>query len=966
MRPYQQEAVKAIRGGIGSGGAGQVHMACGSGKTITAQRAAEELLPGGGTVAVLAPSLALVAQTLASWRECANVPLEKALAVCSDDTVMDAPVHTGDLPGPSTTSADEIRAWLDEPGSGLRLIAGTYMSAGRLADAVRGTGRPLDLLVLDEAHHLTGRPDFSESSARRVVDQAWMPARRRLYMTATPRIDAAAAERHGYLSMDDRALFGPVLYSYSFSRAIAEGYLEDYRLLVLGVSDKEARALLADADREYVDAPGSQSLRTMAAQAALIKASRLYGLKRVLSFHPRVEQAAEFARSLPGVARSLGAPEPYSAHVHGGMDHQARARIVSRLHTPPGQGWAVLSNARCLGEGVDVPAVDGILFAHPKRSAVDIVQAVGRALRRDPDTPGPSTVIVPVVVPDEDGEIGDLDAGDYSTLWQVVRALRAHDEPLGLELDHQRSHLSADNPQLPGKITVVLPDGTSRSILDTLTVLTVRQSTSPWWEGYGHASAFRDAHGHLEVKDSYQSPAGYTLGKWLTQQRSAYRKGWLAADRVAALEELGIAWDPTAARWQRLLAAARSYRAEHGHLRVPTGYTAPDGYPLGKQLSARRSQYRSGELNPAWAADLTGLGMVWGPLRSAFWDTHDRLARCLRDHGHLDVPDSYTDPDGYALGRRMRKVRRAGPGALSAEEAAALDRLGFCWSGQEQRNRLIATVEEFHAAHGHVDIPVAFEAPAGRVRPAGWIAVALSGERHLTRAEVARLHAVGLPVPGQADPQWESNLAALRAYRAQHGHLDVPAKYVTPGGAALGTALATLRYKHRQGRLSADRVAALEKLGVVWSPREEQWGDFLAACDRYITEHGHLRVRVDYVDAGGFPLGARIVFYRQLAKGRARGGLSPERRADLDSRGMVWRAVPSRAITAEEQHCLQGLTGPELGAAILRLIDNEDVTQSSIAAALGMRRSALHTKLKRFRDTGAWPERARSRTGRAT
>ncbi|MFJ3576043.1 DEAD/DEAH box helicase family protein [Streptomyces rubiginosohelvolus] len=314
LRPYQNEAIDAITQGLADSGLGQLHMACGSGKTLTAQRSAETLLPDGGTVAVLAPSLALVAQTINSWQAQADAPLGDVLAVCHDDTVIDAPVHTSDLVGKVTTSVDDIRAWLETPASGLRLIAGTYMSAERLADAVRSTGRPLDLLVLDEAHHLTGPPDQFPTGARRVMDPAWLPSDRRLFMTATPRVDAAAAERHGHLSMDDHTLFGPVLYSYPFSRAIAEGYLEDYRLMVVGVSDKEARALLADTGREYVDAPGTQSLQVMVAQAALVKASRTNGLRRVLSFHPRVEHAAEFARTLPRVARQLGAPEPYTAH----------------------------------------------------------------------------------------------------------------------------------------------------------------------------------------------------------------------------------------------------------------------------------------------------------------------------------------------------------------------------------------------------------------------------------------------------------------------------------------------------------------------------------------------------------------------------------------------------------------------------------------------------------------------------
>ncbi|MFJ5740126.1 helicase associated domain-containing protein [Streptomyces microflavus] len=133
--------------------------------------------------------------------------------------------------------------------------------------------------------------------------------------------------------------------------------------------------------------------------------------------------------------------------------------------------------------------------------------------------------------------------------------------------------------------------------------------------------------------------------------------------------------------------------------------------------------------------------------------------------------------------------------------------------------------------------------------------------------------------------RWEANLAALRAYRAKHGHVDVPTVYRTADGIALGSVLADWRHKHRRGQLAADRVAALEGLGVDWSPNERVWVDFLAACDRYVREYGHLRVRVDYVDDEEFKLGAKMTHYRKVAR---KGELPPQRRAALDARGMIW------------------------------------------------------------------------------
>ncbi|MFJ2110574.1 Helicase associated domain protein [Streptomyces sp. NPDC087850] len=894
LRPYQVEAIAAVTDGLQDGGTGQLHAACGSGKTLMGQQAALRLLPAGGLAVVLVPSLTLVSQTIGTWRALPlrDLPL-RVLAVCSDDSVIDAPAHLADIDADTTTDPQEIAAWLTRPFAGLSLIVGTYQSADRLKDAQHRTDSAIDMLILDEAHHLTGA---ATSQIRQVVAPSYLPAHRRLFMTATPRYATASSQRaESFLSMDDTDTFGPVLYDYPFSRGIAEGYLEDYRLFVVGIREAAARHMLTDQYHEFVDGPGAPSLQTMVAQAALVQAAERFGTRRAISFHHRVEDAQEFARSLPALAGRLqpGATPPQCAAVHGEMDHGLRDRILDGLRHPPEGGWSVVSNSRCLGEGVDVPAVDAVLFAHPKSSAVDIVQAVGRALRAHGESRGVATIIVPLIVPDDgDGEIGDLDAGEFETIWRVVRALRAHDEPLGISLDCSRSTLpSASDPGLPDKITVQLPQGTSRGILQQLQLMLVRQTTSPWWEGIGHATAYREEHGHLRATESAVTPDGYALGRWLGAQRGMYRRGLLSPDRVAALEALGIDWDLLEARWQIFLDAARSYRAIHGHLRVPTSYETPDGYPLGKQLNARRSQYRAGELRESWAADLSALGMVWGPARTWFWSTHEQLSHYRDTRGHLDLRVNHVTDDGRPLGKAVAKLR-ARRGNLLPEEEQALNELGFHWDSKQQTAGLVDAADRFRAAHPDAAaVPLDYEDESTRVRLAGWLADVAAGQLPISRADTVRLHALGLlGAMGRPSQQWEENLAAFTVYRSEQGHLDIPAKYETPGGQKLGKALAGLRHKYRTGKLTPDRIKALEELGVVWSPRDAGWTEFLAACDRYIERNGDLRVPVSHVTPDGYTLGAKIVFYRKLAKGAVSGSLQPERRAALEERGMVWDA----------------------------------------------------------------------------
>jgi superfamily II DNA or RNA helicase len=753
LRPYQEEAVTAICLGLADGGLGQWHAACGSGKTLVAQRAAERILPDGATVAVLAPSLSLIAQTLASWREHATRGLGSMLAVCSDDTVADAPAHLDDVAADVTTAPEVIETWLREaaPTRGLRLIVGTYASAERLAAAARAVD-PLDMLILDEAHHLAGRNDFT---GRRAIDRKWLPAQRRLYLTATPRMEAVNPG-DGLLTMSDTEVFGPVLHTYPTSRAIAEGYLEDYRIAVVGVPDAEARRMLAAADTEFVDQVGAPSLQTVIAQAALTRARQTYGLRRIISFHPRIDAAAEFARTLPTAAvRTAGseaADHLYARHVSGEMTHATRARILDRLAAQPEDGWSVVSCARCLSEGVDVPAVDAVMFAHPKDSAVDIVQAVGRALRKHPDTNGPSTIIVPIPVPDSDGEVGDLEAGDFRTLWQVVRALRAHDEPFGVELDRQRSKNSVDNPQLPARITVVMPPGTSQNIIDQLSVLLVRQTTSSWWEGYGHANDFYRVHGHLDVPGTHATASGFRLGTWIINARQHQRKGWLSPDRTAALDEIAMIWNGAHHRLNVLLEHCQAYREEHGDLLVPQSHRS-GSYRLGNRINSMRRAYADGRLEAGEIAALEAVGMVWNTRDANFAQLLDRCRAYRDEHGDLLVPPAYATPDGHRLGQQIKAMRsRYQRDDLTGEQVAKLEEAGMVWNAR--------------------------------------------------------------------DTSWEEGLAACRRFRERHGHLQVPVNHYDPDGYSLGNWIAYQRALHAgttgNRRLPVERKAALDELGMIW------------------------------------------------------------------------------------------------------------------------------------------------------
>ncbi|MEV0133649.1 Helicase associated domain protein [Dactylosporangium sp. NPDC050688] len=765
-RGWQLAAVEAASAALAAGGRGQIIAACGTGKTITAAHVALRTCPADGIAVMACPTVALVGQVLRAWDGAA----EHVLAVCGDGAVADPDTGTdgtaiADLPAAVTTDSDVIAAWLTDPTPGRRLIVTTHRSAGLAGQALHRAARTADILVVDEAHHTAGRDD---KHAALLHADATLPARRRLYLTATPRIGdptSDAGEDTVALSMDDPAVFGPVLHRYPFAQAIADRWLDDYRIAIVAVTRADLLPLLRAltkggrpstlADMDTADGP----LRAAMVVAAMARAAAEFDLQRTIVYHPRIATSRAFAEAMPDIVAVLPrttrpARQLTCHHVDGRHDSRYRRAVLADLTDPPHDGWTVVSNARLLGEGVDVPAVDSVVFAHPKTSPTDIVQAVGRALRRNPAGSGVATILVPVLATDEPDPsaqaAAEADLAGYHTVWEVVRALRAHDETLAAALDLQRQAGPADRWTLPDKILVRVPDGYDvEHYLQHLTVKLITATTSPWWEGYGAATAYHAAHGHLGIAVDHRTDTGYPLGRWLHHQRKARRQGVLPAARVAALDSLGMQWDPRGSRWQTGLAQAAAFREREGHLRVAPEHVTADGYPLGPWVRYQRKQHNAGRLGPGRAAALEALGIEWAPYE-AMWQRGITAATAYHArHGHLQVPVEHTEPDGYRLGQfivaqRMLYKR----GTLAPDRVTALEAIGIIWDSRD------------HA------------------------------------------FAVGL--------------TAAARYRRVHGDLLVPGSYRTTDGYRLGAWLQKQRGKLRTDKLTTDRIRTLDELSPTW------------------------------------------------------------------------------------------------------------------------------------------------------
>ena len=466
LREDQDEALKDTVRKLKDADRGKLIMACGTGKTLTSLRVAEELAGEGGYVLYLVPSLALMAQTVPEWCADTLVPIT-AFAVCSDTQVGKrrrstfdvAEIEVTDLAFPATTKADKLApAVAASDGGSMRVIFATYQSISVIEQAQAEHGLPeFDLIVCDEAHRTTGVTFAGEDQSNfvKVHDNDVIRGRKRIYMTATPRIygenaRSKAREADAILaSMDDPELFGDVLFHHGFARAVESKILTDYRVIVLAMDESVVSGAV---QKRLADENSELTLDDATKIAGCWKALSKFRLKglaaddtdpmhRALAFCRNIKSSKMVRDEFGKVVVDYRENEPDAAppdefdceikHVDGTYKARARKQRLDWLKEDAGPDVCrILSNARCLTEGVDVPALDAIMFLHPRNSQIDVVQAVGRVMRKAPDKLM-GYVILPVGIPA--GVPADVALNDnkkYRVVWQILNALRAHDERL--------------------------------------------------------------------------------------------------------------------------------------------------------------------------------------------------------------------------------------------------------------------------------------------------------------------------------------------------------------------------------------------------------------------------------------------------------------------------------------------------------------------------------------------------------
>lgn len=550
--PWQKPIIKKVIKEFNTSSRGQLLLACGLGKTYISSWVSKELK--SKCTLVLVPSLGLVSQAMSDWIR-SNDQIQEVLCVCSDKTVSKKEKEdqfyssVRDFSFPVSSDPKEISKFLIKKSN--RVIFCTYQSSENILKAQQNIKHEFDLMVLDEAHKTV---QSKKTLFNLCLDEKKIRSKKRLFATATPRYFAPHIKKQlrdknkTADDMHDEKLYGGIFYTINFGEAIGRKLLNDYRVRIIYVKDSKIadkiknRALIKLNNKAFTDATN------FATMIGVLKSIKKAKIKRLISFHSRIKSAQTFSEELPianmKLRKNMRLEENvYYKFIQGKNSADERRVILDELKELNNSSRAIISNARCLQEGIDVPSIDGIAFVDAKESKIDIVQAVGRAIRKTND--GKAANIILPLFTDKSGEINEK---NFATVKNVIRALCDHDNLLADEIDNLRVSLGRKKGRInvkPKKIIYDFPSSIPKNFVHSLTSKIIKDvPRSSWSLWYGRLLAYKDKKKHVDVKNK-EKFQGHALGGWVDKQRQyedLYKKYY--PERYNKLAKIGFKFNP--------------------------------------------------------------------------------------------------------------------------------------------------------------------------------------------------------------------------------------------------------------------------------------------------------------------------------------------------------------------------------------------------------------------------------------
>ena len=671
-----------------------------------------------------------------------------------------------------------------------------------------------------------------------------------------------------------------MLHKLSFGEAIEQDLLTDYQVVVVGIDNPSYSSMITERTLVKTDTDIQSDAQSFASHIGLAKAIKNYDLTRVISFHSRVSSARDFANKLPEVIDWMPSEtkpdgELLTNHVSGAMPTNERNKNLQALGNITDDQRYILSNARCLSEGVDVPALDGVAFIDPRNSEIDIVQAVGRAIRLSKGK-AIGSIVIPVFIEDHEDPDEVLNSSPFKKVWAVVNALRSHDEGLGEELDQLRQAMGKRGTVgTSDKIVFDLPTTITHQFETALKTKIIESTTASWEFWFGLLENYKEKHGDCFVSRDYRTDlGGHSLGTWVNSQRTQYKKNSLLIKYVDLLSDLGFTWDLEQYRWEQGYSELVIFKNKYGDCLVKENYRSIKGYNLHNWVTRQRSlkdtlgpektlkldrlgfcwdvmEYNwesnfkeleiykknygdclvSGEthrklsawvtnqrrykntLTPSQLERLDNLGFNWNPHEQLFLTNLNELEIYKNKYGNCLVNGTYKTSSGLALGYWVINLRRR-KSNLSAQQISLLDKMGFPWDLVAlEWDTMIDELKKYKEIHGDCNVKTSSQ---HRTKLSTWVSKRRSEKNSLTSEQINQLDEMGF-IWDANSYKWDMQFNGLVVYKQEFGDCLVPMKYKTSSGDALGFWVSTQRKSKKS--LKSDRIRRLDEIGFVWNTK---------------------------------------------------------------------------------------------------------------------------------------------------
>lgn len=670
-RDYQQEIVNQVCARFQGESRGQLILPCGTGKTLTSLWIKESLQ--SKITLVCLPSLSLLRQTKKEWSLHSNV-WQHYLCVCSEqhiDIDKDSIItHEYELGSHVTSSSQDVLDFLKAYSEKGCIIYITYHSLIIVSDAVSSTNIKFDLIIADEAHKTTG---IKTSMFGLVHDDTKIPSKFRLYMTATPRVlsknmKTRLGDQIEYVAdMSNPEIFGDVFYQMSFKDAIDKKILVDYKLVVVGVSDKNLQDHIIN--KKYISE--KSTVADYAHNYALLNTMSKYSASHALTFHSTIKKAREFSIRHSNIVEK----NAFVEYVTGEQSTNMRAQILNNFKS---NKTGVLSNARCLTEGVDVPSIDLVYFCDPKDSKVDIVQATGRALRQAKHKNKLcGYIVVPIFFHDNIDYA--IESSNFKNLINIVKALCEQDERLQDEINigqlskHSNSentgHINIDfNNQILSNLIIL--DGFEDKLRASLFDEIILRSSSSW------EIKFNQLKQYVLLQNEYPN-SDHELYSWVASQRTQYSKGVLSLDRVNKLNSIHFAWSQVDYNWNIKFLELSGY-IEH--------YSCyPDAESeLHLWMVQQRTKCANGKLTGIQIKMLDSINFIWSVNDNRWTENYNSLIEFVKQRNNDNViftkwpKQKSKDENEKKLAIWMMVIKsKYKKNELSAEQIELLNKINF-------------------------------------------------------------------------------------------------------------------------------------------------------------------------------------------------------------------------------------------------------------------------------------------------